>query len=126
MQNYCSDNVIDNSDRFQTPAQWHYNSNIEIGVAQKQLENAKTLALESDRLIKRINESVLKNQSEVDHRTEVTIKDVEYKLYEIEKQKHDVEEEIELLMGYQRRIANVIKTFSGEALDAIAQCLMLR
>ncbi|VVC26078.1 Tektin [Cinara cedri] len=112
--------------RTQTPAQWLDNSCLEISVAEKQQEFAQRLALQADRLIGRSNESVLKKESEVDHRSKVTVKDVEYKCDEIEKQKHNVVEEIDLLVACQKRIEYVINNFSAEALDAIAECLRLR
>ncbi|VVC36171.1 Tektin [Cinara cedri] len=109
-----------------TPLEWRYNSELEITAVEKQQELAQRLTHEADRIMKQAKDTVLKHKLEIDHQTKVKINDVEFKCNEIEKQMHDVEEEIELLFGYQTRIEKFNKTFSVEALDAIAVCLRQR
>lgn len=109
-----------------TPDEWRYTNEQEINAAEKQQELAQRLTLEADRLMKQAKDTVLKNELEIDHRSNVKINDVEFKRNEIERQKRNVEEEIELLLGYQMCIEKFSNNFSNDALDAIAECLRHR
>jgi len=111
---------------YHTPTEWRYNSEQEITAAEEQRELAQRLTLEADRLFGQAKDSVTKNKLDIDYRSKVIIKDIEYKCKEIEKQKNDLDEEICLLLGYQVRIDNANKLLVGDALDAIAECLRLR
>jgi len=111
---------------YHTPAKWRYNNEQEIMAAEEQQELAQRLTLEADRLVNQTKESVVKNKLEIDHQSKVKVKDIEFKCREIEKQKYDLDEEIELLMGYQTRIENANKSLIGDALEVIAECLKLR
>lgn len=122
----CDDRADENNNRTLTSAEWRYNSYKELAVSENHRQATQRLAVEADRLINRINESVLKNEWEVGHRARLTIKDVEHKRDEIDKQKSNVDEEIQLLFGYQKRVENVVKNFSAEALAAVTECLRLR
>lgn len=123
MQTNCNNEISKNNMSLE---EWRYNSNLEIAMAEDQQQLVHKLELNANRLINHTNDSMLKNKSEVNHRCKVTIKDVEYKRDEIKSQKRNVEEEVELLYGYQRRVENVIKSFSNEVLEAIAECLRVR
>lgn len=117
-------NVYNNN--YHTPAEWRYNSEQEILAAEEQQELSQRLTLEADRLINQIKDSVVKNKLEIDHQSKVKVTDIEFKCKEIEKQKYDLDEEIELLVDYQVRIENANKSLVGEGLDVIAECLKLR
>uniref|UniRef100_A0A2H8TUB0 Tektin n=1 Tax=Melanaphis sacchari TaxID=742174 RepID=A0A2H8TUB0_9HEMI len=120
--NYC--NVYNYE--YHTPTEWRYNSEQEITAAEEQRELAQRLTLEADRLVGQAKDSVMKNKLDIDYRSKVKVKDLEYKCKEIEKQKVDLDEEIRLLLGYQMRIENANKWLIGDALDVIAECLRLR
>lgn len=109
-----------------TPEEWRYTNEQEIIAAEKKQESAQRLILEADRLMEQTKDKVLKNELEIDHRSKAKIKDVEFKRNEIERQKRYVEEEIELLLGYQMCIEKFSNNFSNDALDAIAECLRHR
>lgn len=109
-----------------TPEEWQYINELEITAAEKQQEIAHRLILEADQLMKQAKDTVLKNELEIDHRSKININDVKFKCNEIESQKRHVEEEIEFLLCYQTRIEKFNKTFSSNALDAIAECLKQR
>lgn len=111
---------------YHTPVEWQYNNEQEIIAAEKQQELTQRLTLKADRLVDQTNESVVKKKLEIDHHSKVKIKDLEYKCKEIEKQKHDLDEEIGLLLEYQTRIENANKFLVGDALDVISECLRLR
>jgi len=111
---------------YHTPTEWQYNSEQEITAAEEQRELAQRLTLEADRLFGQVKDSAMKNKLDIEHRSKVKVKDLEYKCREIEKQKHDLDEEIRLLLGYQVRIENSNKLLVGDALDVIAECLRLR
>jgi len=111
---------------YHTPAKWRYNSEQELLAAKGQQELAQRLTLEADRLVNQTKDSVIKNKQEVDHQSKVKVKDIEFKCKEIEKQKYDLDKEIELLVGYQTRIENANKSLVGDALDVITNCLKLR
>jgi len=111
---------------YHTPTEWRYNSEQEITAAEEQRELAQRLTLEADRLFGQAKDSVMKNKLDIDHRSKVKVRDIEYKCREIEKQKYDLDEEICLLLGYQARIENSNKLLVGDALDVIAECLRLR
>ncbi|XP_022164083.1 tektin-1-like [Myzus persicae] len=120
--NYCNVYGYD----YHTPTEWRYNSEQEITAAEEQQELAQRLTLEADRLFGQAKDSVMKNKLDIDHRSKVKVRDIEYKCREIEKQKYDLDEEICLLLGYQVRIKNSNKLLVGDALDVIAECLRLR
>lgn len=111
---------------YHTPVEWQYNNEQEIIAAEKQQELTQKLTLEADRLVNQTNELVVKKRLEIDHHSKVKIKDLEYKCKEIEKQKYDLNAEIELLFEYQIRIQNANKSLIGDALDVISECLKLR
>lgn len=109
-----------------TPAEWQYHNDLEVSAAEEQQELAERLALEASRLIDQTQNAVVKNKLEIDHQTKVKVKDIEYKCSEIEKQRNDLGEEMELLSGYQKRIENANKSLVGDALEVIAECLKHR
>lgn len=111
---------------YHTPFEWRYNSEQEMIAAEQQQEWAQRLKLEADRLVDQARDSVVKNKLEVEHQLKVKIKDLEFKCKEIEKQKRDLDEEIQLLLGYQTRIENANKSLVGDSLDVISECLQLR
>lgn len=111
---------------YHTTTEWRNKSEQEITAAKEQRELAQRLTLEADRLFSQTKDSVIKNKLDVDHRSKVKVKDLEYKCREIEKQKYDLDEEIRLLLGCQVRIENAIKLLVGDALDVINECLRLR
>lgn len=117
-------NVYNNN--YHTPTEWRRNSEQEMVAAEQQQEWAQRLTLEADRLVDQAKDSVMKNKLEVDYRSKVKIKDIEFKCNEIEKQKNDVDEEIELLLVYQTRIENANKSLTGDSLDVINECVRLR
>lgn len=123
----CNDyrNVVNYNDHH-SPVEWRLNGEQEVTAAEDQQELAERLTRESRRLIDQTKEIVMKNKLDIDHHSKVKIKDVEYKCSEIEKQKKDLDEEIELLLGYQTRIENADKSLVGDALDVIAECLKFR
>lgn len=120
--NYCNVYSYD----YHTPTEWRYNSEQEITAAEEQRELAQRLTLEANRLFGQARDSVVKNKLDIDHRSKVKVKDLEYKCREIEKQKYDLDEEIHLLLGYQMRIDNANKLLVGDALDVISECLKHR
>lgn len=120
--NYCNMYGYD----YQTPTEWRYNSEHEITAAEEQRELAQRLTLEANRLFGQTEDSVMKNKLDIDYRSKVKVKDLDYKCREIEKQKYDLDEEIRLLLGYKVRIENANKLLVGDSLDVIAECLRLR
>lgn len=111
---------------YHTHAEWQYSNEQEMLAAEEQQELAQRLTLEADRLVNQARDSTVKNKLEIDHQSKVKVKDVEFKCQEIENQKHDLDVEIGLLLGYQTRIENANKSLVGDALDVIAECLKLR
>lgn len=111
---------------YHTPAEWLHSSDLEMMAAEEQQELAQRLRLEADRLVDQAKDTVVKNKLEIDHQSKVKVKDIEYKCRELEKQKYGLDEEIQLLLGYQTRIENVKKGLVGDALDAIAECFRFR
>jgi hypothetical protein len=109
-----------------TPIEWQKNCELELKTAEKQQELAQRLILEADRLINQAKEAVVKNKLETEHQAKVKVNDVVYKCNEIEKKKFELEEEIELLLNYQRRIEKAKKCLIGDSLDVIAECLKSR
>lgn len=111
---------------YHTPAEWRYNSQLEMIAAEEQQELAQRLVREADRLVDQAKDSVVQNKLEIDHQSKVKVKDIEFKCSEIERQIGDLEEEIALLLGCQTRIENAKKSLTGDSLDVIAECLRLR
>lgn len=122
----CSNYRNVDSYDYYTPAEWRYNSQMEMTAADKQQELAQRLIREADRLVDQAKDSVVKNKQEIDHQSKVKVKDIEFKCSEIDKQIADLDEEIALLLGYQTRIENANKSLTGDSLDVITECLRLR
>lgn len=111
---------------YHTPAEWQIFNKQEVTASEEQQELAERLTLEANRLVNKTKDSLNKNKLETDHQSKVKVKDVEYKCIEIENQKKDLDEEIELLLGYKARIENAKKSLVGDTLDVIAECLKYR
>lgn len=109
-----------------TPAEWRRDCQLEVAAAEGRRESAQRLRREAERLIDRANESAIKKEQELGHRSEVKIKDVQYKCAEIERQKAALDEEIALLLGYQKRVEDANESLIGDSLEVIAECLRLR
>lgn len=112
--------------KYHTPLEWRQRGEQEIAAAEEQQELAQRLTLEADRLVAKAKDSIVQNKQEIDHQSKVKVKDVEFKCNEIERQKRDVEDEIDLLLGYRTRIEDANKFLVGDGIKIIDEILNIR
>uniref|UniRef100_A0A023F9D9 Tektin n=2 Tax=Triatoma infestans TaxID=30076 RepID=A0A023F9D9_TRIIF len=87
---------------------------------------AERILADSERLIEESSEDATKNRREVDHQLGVKIKDIEFTKEQLERQKKQMDLEIDALIAYKHRIETALKSLSANALDICHKCLSFR
>lgn len=105
---------------------WHQGTNERRRNTELQHQLAKQILADSERLIEETSEEATKNRREVDHQLQVKIKDIEFTKEQLERQKKQMDLEIDALITYKHRIETALKSLSANALDICHKCLAFR
>ncbi|KAJ3642871.1 hypothetical protein Zmor_025620 [Zophobas morio] len=109
-----------------TLEEWHLNTQLRYRNCYDQQTLADRVLAESDRLRDQIAEITLLNRREADHKLDEKLKDIEFNISEIQKQRKEVCIEIDNLETYGERILDAMESLKEQAMKICRKCILLR
>ncbi|CAG9857876.1 unnamed protein product [Phyllotreta striolata] len=106
--------------------EWHLTNNLRTRTCLDQQRLADSVIAENDRAIEEINERTEHNKKVTDRAIDEKIKDLEFNISEIERQRKELCKEIECLGVYTDRMHHCLKFIEDKADPVNEKCLIQR
>ncbi|CAH1374645.1 hypothetical protein MTP99_015972 [Tenebrio molitor] len=109
-----------------TLQEWMLNNQLRYRNCYDQQTLSDRVLAESDRLRDQVAEITLLNRREADHKLDEKLKDIQFNIDEIQKQRKEVCIEIDSLTTYSERILDAMESLKEQSLKICKKCVILR